>query len=76
MGAENIKNHIRATSEPQDGRQFAAATKNKIKKKDHRALSPLFLSVSPRKHPSIKLSTQQHDASSNNSLLKTTPKKI
>lgn len=25
MGAENIKNHIRATSEPRDGCQFAAA---------------------------------------------------
>lgn len=76
-GAENIKNHIRATSEPQDGHQIAAIffSARVFCKMTIGPLPPFFLSVSTRKHPSIKLSTQQHDASSNNSLFKNNPQK-
>lgn len=66
MGAGNIKNHIRATSESLRVDESSQPCFLQI------GPLPLFLSVSPRKHPSIKLPTQQQTTL----YLKTTPKKI
>lgn len=73
MGAENMWNHVRATSEPRGWTPVCSWFAKKTKKtpKDRPSC---YSSTSLRKQPSIKISTQQHGASSNNSLFKN-PKK-